>query len=153
MKGILAKFLTLFAFLGLGKEFKPSITNYNPNDHNKDGAYNGKYKFGGTTTHAAATSPEYYPYTKQRPFKDRIFYLPPKGMYEAGKSGGLERKATKIGRNQPCPCGSTQDKNFFIEHTSQVQTIPVPVKYKNCCINKQLFFKPENAPKNAKKIG
>ena len=148
---IAALFLPFLAFFGLGKEFRPSINEYNPKDHNRKGSSNYHGGWGGTTVHPAAQNPIYYPYTKQRPFKDRRFYLPPEGMYGGGKSGGLERKAAKIGRNEPCPCGATHDKHFATDKMG-VQTIPVPNKYKNCCINKKLFFTEANSPKKGKKV-
>lgn len=99
-----------------------------------------RYKQGGTTNKAASTSPQYYPWTKQRPLKDRIFYHPPKGMYKKGKSGGLERKAVKVGRNELCPCGKIHDF-IYTGVDGQEFKVSKRLKHKFCCLNKNLFFK------------
>ena len=67
------------------------------------------------------------------------------------KVSNASRIAIKIKRNDKCPCNKTIDK-IYIDEFGNEQIIPTPVKYKNCCINKQLFFLSEKDLERAKKL-
>ena len=58
------------------------------------------------------------------------------------KMSAVERASLKISRNAACPCGNKVDK-IYTDEEGREQIIPTPVKYKNCCIGKKLFFKDE----------
>jgi hypothetical protein len=143
-------FLPLLALLGLGSDFKPSQTDY----QKKEGLHKnqrGLIVGGGRTRNwEQGENPIFTPGIKTshfRPMNGRQFYLPAANMYERGKNKVITRKAIKINRNNICPCGAKEDKQYLT--SMGVQTIPTPKKYKNCCINKQLFFSAANAPQNA----
>lgn len=54
------------------------------------------------------------------PSKRWLRYLDAHGKDKYIKNAGtIKRKAPKVGRNEPCPCGQTVDGK--------------PVKFKNCC--------------------
>ncbi len=61
-------------------------------------------------------------------------YSSDNGAYERfinkdGKATGIKRRALDIGRNEPCPCGSTRSESD-----------KRPNKYKNCCHPKGILF-------------
>ena len=62
-----------------------------------------------------------------------------------------ELNCIKIGRNAPCPCGAKIEK-LFVDEEGNETTIPVPVKYKHCCMGKQFFFKSQDDMEIAKKL-
>ena len=73
--------------------------------------------------------------------KYRIGYIPT----------AAETISVKIGRNAPCPCGSKIEK-IFVDEDGNETTIPVPVKYKHCCMGKQFFFKSQADMERAKNL-
>ena len=62
-----------------------------------------------------------------------------------------ESMSIKIGRNNKCPCGKTVDK-IYTDEDGRELIIPTPVKYKNCCMGKVLFFRTKEDAELADKI-
>jgi len=63
-----------------------------------------------------------------------------KGYRVGYKQSASKALSVKIGRNDVCPCGATVDK-VFTDELGVEQVIPVRMKYKKCCMGKNLFYK------------
>ncbi len=65
------------------------------------------------------------------------------GNYERRTKGEpqtiAEDLSIKVQNNEPCPCGATRTREVFTNEGTKL--LGFPVKYKNCCKGKALFFK------------